>query len=506
MRARATIHKDFTIATVDKRVYGSFLEHMGRAVYTGVYEPGHETADKNGFRQDTLELVRGLDVPIVRYPGGNFVSAYNWEDGIGPRDERPTRLDLAWRTRETNQMGVNEFADWSKLANIEMMLAMNLGSRGLEDARNFLEYCNHPGGTYWSDLRKSHGYADPHDVRIWCLGNEMDGPWQVGHKTARDYGHLANEVSKAFKYFDQSLETIVCGSSNDKMQTYPEWEATVLEESYDSVDYISLHKYFGNEEQDTLNYFGRAMELDRYIVTIGGVIDYIKAKKRSKKDVKICFDEWNVWYHNRKEDDQRIKEWDWPVAPALLEEVYNFEDALLVASLLNVFIRRADRVKIACMAQLVNVIAPILTREGGPAWAQTIYYPLQFASKYGRGTALNVSVDGPTYDCDVSQDVPYLDTSAVLAEDGKSLNIFLINRHLDDDLTLDMALEGFGAASVIEHSELSGFKLDDRNTIEAPATVTPKKGSGVALQDGKLVGTLKPLSYHLIRISVDASA
>ena len=169
MRARATIHKDFTIATVDKRVYGSFLEHMGRAVYTGVYEPGHETADKNGFRQDTLELVRGLDVPIVRYPGGNFVSAYNWEDGIGPRDERPTRLDLAWRTRETNQMGVNEFADWAKLANTEMMLAMNLGSRGLEDARNFLEYCNHPGGTYWSDLRKSHGYADPHDVRILSL-------------------------------------------------------------------------------------------------------------------------------------------------------------------------------------------------------------------------------------------------------------------------------------------------------------------------------------------------
>lgn len=360
MRAKATLNREYTISSVDKRVYGSFLEHMGRAVYTGIYEPGHENADKDGFRTDVLDMVRDLDMPIVRYPGGNFVSAYRWEDGIGPREERPVRLDLAWRTRETNQVGVNEFADWAKLAGTEMMLAMNLGSRGLDDARNFLEYCNHPGGTYWSDLRAKHGYKEPHNVRIWCLGNEMDGPWQVGHKSAAEYGHLANEVSKAFKYFDKTLETVVCGSSNDKMKTYPEWEATVLEASYDSVDYISLHKYFGNEEQDTLNYYAKAIELDRYIVTIGGVIDYIKAKKRSKRDVKICFDEWNVWYHDRKEDGERIASWDWPEAPPLLEELYNLEDAIFVGSLLNVFIRRSDRVKIACMAQLVNVIAPIL--------------------------------------------------------------------------------------------------------------------------------------------------
>lgn len=506
MRVRATIHKDFTISTVDKRVYGSFLEHMGRAVYTGIYEPGHEMADENGFRRDVLDLVRDLDMPIVRYPGGNFVSAYNWEDGIGPRDQRPTRLDLAWRTRETNQVGINEFSDWAKLANTEMMLAVNLGSRGLSEARNFLEYCNHPGGTYWSDLRKSHGYADPHDVRIWCLGNEMDGPWQVGHKTARDYGHIANEVSKAFKYFDQSLETVVCGSSNDKMATYPEWEATVLEESYDSVDYISLHKYFGNEEKNTLNYFARAEELDRYIVTIGGVIDYIKAKKRSKKDVKICFDEWNVWYHDRANDDQRIKEWDWPEAPALLEEVYNFEDLLLVATLLNVFIRRSDRVKIACMAQLVNVIAPILTRADGPAWAQTIFYPLQYASKYGRGTALNVAIDGPTYDCDVANDVNYLDASAVLDADGSHLNLFVINRHLDTSLDLDLALEGLGEGKIAEHIEISGFDLEARNTVDAPDTVKPAAGQGLGLDEGHLVGALKPLSYHFVRISLKPGA
>lgn len=503
MQAKAIINRDFIISTVDKRVYGSFLEHMGRAVYTGIYEPGHKNADENGFRGDVLDYVRGLDMPIVRYPGGNFVSAYHWEDGIGPREDRPVRLDLAWRTRETNQMGVNEFSDWAKLANTEMMLAMNLGSRGLDDARNFLEYCNHPGGTYWSDLRAKHGYKDPHNVRIWCLGNELDGPWQVGHKSAAEYGHLANEVSKAFKYFDKTLETVACGSSNDKMKSYPEWEATVLDHAYDSVDYISLHKYFGNEENDTLNYFAKAIDLDRYIVTIGGVIDYIKAKKRSNRDVKICFDEWNVWYHDRKEDGERIASWNWPEAPALLEEIYNLEDALFVASLLNVFIRRSDRVKIACMAQLVNVIAPILTRTDGPAWRQTIYYPLQFASKYGRGTALNVATTGPTYDCEVAQDVPYLDISAVLQEGGKSIAVFALNRSLDQPLDIDLALQGFSGVTVKQHSVMAEDDLRIGNTVDHPDRVQPRKGSGLRVGDnGNLVGSLPPKSYHFILLSV----
>ncbi|WEX89815.1 alpha-N-arabinofuranosidase [Sinorhizobium garamanticum] len=506
MRAKATLNREYTISTVDKRVYGSFLEHMGRAVYTGIYEPGHEKADADGFRSDVLEMVRDLDMPIVRYPGGNFVSAYRWEDGIGPREERPVRLDLAWRTRETNQVGVNEFADWAKRAGTEMMLAMNLGSRGLDDARNFLEYCNHPGGTYWSDLRAKHGYKDPHNVRIWCLGNEMDGPWQVGHKSAAEYGHLANEVSKAFKYFDKTLETVVCGSSNDKMKTYPEWEATVLDASYDSVDYISLHKYFGNEEQDTLNYYAKAIDLDRYIVTIGGVIDYIKAKKRSKRDVKICFDEWNVWYHDRKQDGERIASWDWPEAPPLLEELYNLEDAIFVGSLLNVFIRRSDRVKIACMAQLVNVIAPILTKAGGPAWRQSIYYPLQYASKYGRGTALNVVASSPTYDCEVAQDVPYLDLSAVLQEDGKSLAIFAINRSIDEPLDLTIDLQGFKRAKVVQHQMLEGEDLKARNSVDDQSRIVPKAGKALAVDDaGTLVGTLPPRSYHFVLLSVESA-
>jgi len=286
------------------------------------------------------------------------------------------------------------------------------------------------------------------------------------------------------------------------MKTYPEWEATVLDHSYDSVDYISLHKYFGNEENDTLNYFAKAIDLDRYIVTIGGVIDYIKAKKRSRRDVKICFDEWNVWYHDRKEDGERIASWDWPEAPALLEEVYNLEDALFVASLLNVFIRRSDRVKIACMAQLVNVIAPILTRADGPAWRQTIYYPLQFASKHGRGTALNVSAKGPTYDCDVAQDVPYLDLSAVLQEDGETIALFALNRSLDQSLDLSVALQGFSSLSVKQHVTMSGEDLRAGNTVDNQNRVEPRAGSGLSVTEaGELAGRLPPKSYHFILLS-----
>jgi alpha-L-arabinofuranosidase len=287
------------------------------------------------------------------------------------------------------------------------------------------------------------------------------------------------------------------------MKSYPEWEATVLEASYDSVDYISLHKYFGNEEQDTLNYYAKAIELDRYIVTIGGVIDYIKAKKRSKRDVKICFDEWNVWYHDRKEDGERIASWDWPEAPPLLEELYNLEDAIFVGSLLNVFIRRSDRVKIACMAQLVNVIAPILTKAGGPAWRQSIYYPLQYASKYGRGTALTVAQSGPTYDCEVAQDVPYLDLSAVLHEDGKSIAVFAINRSLDEPLGLTLDLQGFKGAKIVEHQMLAGDDLKARNSVEDQNRIVPKAGRELAIDDaGTLVGSLPPSSYHFVLLSV----
>jgi|TARA_B110000971_G_scaffold56423_1_gene57450 alpha-N-arabinofuranosidase len=505
LKARGTIHRDFTISKIDNRLYSAFIEHMGRAIYNGIYEPGHPTANEHGFRKDVLELVRGLDIPAIRYPGGNFVSAYKWEDGIGPQEDRPVRLDLAWRSKETNQVGINEFANWSKEAGIDMMLAVNLGTRGIEEARNFVEYCNHPSGTYWSDLRRSHGVADPYGVKMWCLGNEMDGPWQIGHMEAKEYGRLADETSKAVKAFGNGIETVVCGSSNDQMPTYPDWERQVLEECYENVDYISLHKYFGNSSHDTLNYFAKIEETGRYIQSIGSVIDYVKAKKRAKNDIYICFDEWNVWYHNREEDNKNWNSWDWPEAPALLEEDYNLEDAIFVGGLLNEFIRRSDRVKIACIAQLVNVIAPIRTQTGGAAWATTIYYPYQFASLYGRGTALNVSVDGPRYNAKSEQDVNYLDVAAVLAPDGKSITVFAINRSLNEPMEMNLSLLGFGHLKLIDHQIMGGDYLQARvaNTFAEPNRIKPRKGSKLAVVDQAILGELPAFSYSVVRLSVE---
>nr|WP_111298275.1 alpha-N-arabinofuranosidase [Paracoccus saliphilus] len=506
MKAYAAVHRDFRISRIDDRLYAAFLEHMGRAIYSGIYEPGHPAADGQGFRQDVLQLVRDLNVPAIRYPGGNFVSAYDWKDGIGARAERPVRLDLAWRSLETNQIGINEFGDWARMAGIEMMLAVNLGTGTLQDAREFMEYTNHPAGTQWSDLRRTHGVEKPYNVKMWCLGNEMDGPWQVGHRTAHDYGRVADETSKALKAFDPSIETIVCGSSNDEMPTYPEWERVVLEECYENVDYISLHKYFGNNSRDTLNYFGKIEQTGRYIQAIGGTIDYVKAKKRAKNDVYICFDEWNVWYHQRAEDKARVKAWDWPEAPALLEETYNFEDALFVGGLLNEFIRRSDRVKIACIAQLVNVIAPIRAERGGPAWRQTIYWPYQMASLYGRGEALAVQVDAPTYDCRVADDVSYLDIAVTHDPKVHMLTVFVLNRHLNDTAELELDITGFSLRAVALHKVMEGHELRATNSPDAPDRIAPVDGAGAAVDGRQLRARLGPLSYHVIRLQLDETA
>lgn len=501
MKATATVHKDFTVARIDDRLYGAFLEHLGRAIYSGIHEPDHPTADANGMRGDVIDLVKELDVPVVRYPGGNFVSAYNWEDGIGPKEDRPVRLDLAWHTSDSNAVGIHEFADWCASVGTEMMLAVNLGSRGLDAARNFVEYVNHPGGSYWSDLRRKNGREEPWDVKLWCLGNEMDGPWQIGHKDAEEYGKLAAETAKAIRAFDSSLELIVCGSSHSDMPTYPDWEATVLEHTYEVVDYISLHMYFRNPEKHTGNFLALSHKLENYIEAVAGVIQYVKAKKRSKKDIYISFDEWNVWYHSLQQDRKILEGSDgWPHAPALLEDIYNFEDVLQVGLVLNTFIRRSDVVKIACIAQLVNVIAPIMTERGGDAWRQTIYYPYYFASRFGRGVALDVSVNSPGYDSDHYENVAYADVSAVHDDSQSTVTVFAVNRNPHEAVDLDLALQGFEGMRVIDHQVMTHADLEAVNTRDKPEEVAPRAGEDARMENGHLSASLPPYSYQMIRL------
>ena len=435
MKAKITLAKEFRIGDIDKRIYGSFIEHLGRAVYGGIYEPGHPTADENGFRQDVIDLVKKLNVPVVRYPGGNFVSGYNWEDGVGPVEKRPRRLDLAWNTTEPNTFGTNEFMEWCKKANTECMMAVNLGTRGPDEARNLVEYCNHKSGSYWSDLRRSHGVEEPHNIKLWCLGNEMDGPWQMGGKTAVEYGRTALEASKLMKWTSPGIETVLCGSSSRNMSTFGKWEAETLEIAYDSIDYVSLHQYYGNHDDDIQSFLARSLEVDDFIYSIICTCDYIKARKRSKKKINLSFDEWNVWYHSNNTPFEK-----WSEAPALLEDIYNFEDALLVGSLLITFLRHCDRVKIACLAQLVNVIAPIFTKQAAAFLSRQPISPLCICPTSAEVVRFFRSLTAPNMTARLSPTYPTLKQSQPMTKKMKKWQFSASTRVLTKTLFLTLIL------------------------------------------------------------------
>lgn len=493
MKAKITVAKELKAGNIDRRIFGSFIEHLGRAVYGGIYEPGHPLADEDGFRKDVIELINQLNVPVVRYPGGNFVSGYRWEDGIGPVESRPKRLDLAWGTTEPNLVGTNEFMKWCKKAGTSPMMAVNLGTRGPEDARRLVEYCNHPGGSALSDLRASHGYKEPWGVKLWCLGNEMDGPWQMGAKTALEYGRNALEASKLMKWTDSSIETVLCGSSSRQMNTFGDWEATTLDIAYDSIDYVSLHQYYGNHSKDTASFLAKSLEFDDFIYSVICICDYIKAKKRSKKTINLSFDEWNVWYHSNGTPFEK-----WSTAPAQLEDIYNFEDALLVACMLITLLRHADRVKIACLAQLVNVIAPIFTENGGGSFRQTIFYPFEQMSNYANGYAIRPIIESDKYDCKEFTDVPYLESVVSYDEEKGEMAVFCVNRSLDEEMQLDISLLDFEGYKPIVFDSMDGYGVNEENTFNCEKVCM--HSNPLPDSDGKYVtAKLKPLSFNVIR-------
>lgn len=496
MKANIRLNKTTLVGEVDKRVYGSFIEQLGRAVYGGIYEPKHPMADDQGFRQDVLDLVRALDVPIVRYPGGNFVSCYRWEDGVGSKDERPRRLDLAWRCIEPNEVGTDEFQEWAHRANTEVMMAVNLGTRGPEDAQRLVEYCNFPGGTALSDWRRKNGFEKPFDFKVWCLGNEMDGSWQIGAKTADEYGRIACETAKRMKIVDPSLELVACGSSGMGMATFGAWEQTVLRHTYDQVDYLSLHSYYGNWEKDTALFLAKSRELDSFIEGVVAICDAIKAERHSDKTMYLSLDEWNVWYRSMGSENRAER---WQVAPAIVEELYNFEDAIMLGCLLLAILRHVDRVKMACLAQLINVIAPIMTENGGSAWAQTIYYPFQHASRYGRGVVLRPLVESPTYDVQHLKDVPYVEALGVWNEEKGELTVFAVNRSETEGADLTIDLSEFPEYSFAEHITMAGFDKYAVNTAADPLAVTPSADGKTTVEGTTACAALQPLSWNVVR-------
>jgi alpha-N-arabinofuranosidase len=500
--ARIVADLDFPIGEIDRRLFGSFVEHIGRCVYTGLYEPGHPEADEHGFRKDVLALTRELGVTLVRYPGGNFLSGYNWEDGVGPADQRPKRLDLAWFSTEPNTFGTNEFMAWCRAAGADPFFCVNLGTRGGDDARRLLEYTNHAGGTELSELRRAHGYPEPHRIKLWGLGNEMDGPWQMGGKTAHEYGRLAKETAKLMRWVDPSVELAACGSSGREMATFGAWEYEVLEQCYEQVDYLSLHQYFTNFDGDDVEFLAAPDLMDRYIREVVAVCDAVGARHRSSKRIMLAFDEYNVWWKARPTGKLKKLE-NWPEAPAFNEEIYNFEDALVLGGALLALLNNADRVKIACLAQLVNVIAPIMTQPGGKAWRQTIFFPFADVANLARGVAVRQVVSSERFSSKTLGDLDYVLSSVCHDATTKRICVFVLSRQLTEAIDLTVDLRGVDGALHMESDRLlAGFDLKAVNSAEREAVRRSRNPSGTV--DGcTLTVNLPPASWSVFVLRYD---
>ena len=500
--ARVYLDTRRTIAPIDRNLFGSFLEHLGRAIYEGIYDPSSKLSDANGFRNDVMEEVRELGVPIVRYPGGNFVSGYNWLDGIGPKQERPRVLDKAWNAINTNQFGTDEFLLWCKMVGTNPLIGLNLGTGTPEQAAALVEYCNVEKGTRWSDLRRKNGTAEPYKVNHWCLGNEMDGPWQIGHMTATQYGLKAADAARQMRYVDPDLKLVACGSSGPFMPTYLEWDREVLEQCYEYVDALSLHRYFGNTEKETdkdsAKYLAQNLTMDKQIAETAAVCDMVRGHKRSPKKLWLSFDEWNVWYRERSGDAVNGHRQE---APHLLEEVYNLEDALLVGGLVNTLVRNADRVKLGCLAQLVNVIAPIMTNGGG-LFRQTIYYPYSWALHMAWGDALNVLAEAPEYEVSGMGKVPYLDVVATFSKEKGNASVFILNRDLEKAHQVDLVWEDTAPTRVISASVLTGSDLKAVNSFASPKTVVPTEFSKPSTSGGHTKFEVPARSYTVLQWAV----
>lgn len=501
---RAAFDPAEVIAVLDRRLFGGFVEHLGRHISDGIFEPGHVSADADGFRTDVIDLVRELGVSTIRYPGGNFVSGYNWEDGIGPRDARPRRLDLAWHATETNQVGLHEFSDWLEKVGSDLMLAVNLGTRGTAEALDLLEYANTSVDTTRTRERAANGRDRPFGVRMWCLGNEMDGFWQLGHRNATDYGKLAVRTARAMRQLDPSIQLVACGSSGRSMPTFGSWEREVLTHAFDDVDFISCHAYYEEHDGDAQEFLASAVDMALFIDEVVGIADEIAAERGSDKRILISFDEWNIWYLSRWQEQERTYTHDdWPVAPRQLEDQYNALDAVVFGDLLITLLQHADRVRSASLAQLVNVIAPIMTEPGGPAWRQTTFFPFSITSRLAGENVVRLSVEGGTFTSARFGEVAQMNAVATTGDDGAT--VFAVNRSLTRPDVLRIDIAALRTALGRDPRVVEGHLLHDddpyaANTLADPERVTVRVAS--AAIDGDILEiALPPVAWVAVRVA-----
>ncbi|NMA66863.1 MAG: alpha-N-arabinofuranosidase [Clostridiaceae bacterium] len=506
-KAKMVACKEFVKGSIDRRLFGTFLENIGSMIYNGIYQPGHPTADENDFRQDVIKLAKQIGITCVRFPGGNYISGYNWEDTIGPKDQRPTRLDLAWQSLEPNTFGLNEYIQWLEKVEAEPILTINLGTRGADEARNILEYCNFPGGSYYSDLRRSHGFEKPHNIRTWCLGNEMDGPWQICHRTADEYGRVLTETARVMRAFDPTLELVACGDSGTVFSWYPEYDRKVLEHAYDDIDYIALHKYIReakwyepkngvNEPAfDTPALLASPIEMDQHIETIVSACDYVKSVKRSNHDVMISYDEWNII----PDTDEEKTRTPWSTGEETGFKTFKLKHALTFSSMLLSLIRHADRVKIGCQSVFLHDM--IVSPKGGNPYLTATAYPFLEAVQYAKGVVLENAMECPLYDSGYFGDVPIIDSVTTYDEENDSVTIFAINR-CDDVVEFTGDLRGFGGdCRVTKHIVMDG-DLEIGNTIDNPTALVPREIKDDKVDNGMVKSYLTPYSWNVINVKI----
>ncbi len=498
---RLTLHPVFTIAPVDPRIFGGFLEHMGRCVYGGLYDPDSPQAGTDGLRRDVVAALRELRYTTVRYPGGNFASGYHWRDGVGR--ERPVRQELGWRSIEPNTFGTHEFMAACRALDWTPMLTVNLGTGTPEEARDWVEYCNRPTGTALTDERAANGDPAPFKVPLWCLGNELDGPWQMGAVPARDYAWRAQQAAKLMKRTDPEIELIACGTCSQGLPTYLDWDQTVLEVLGEHLDYLSIHKFavrnraleLGTPEA-TRDILSLPLGLEQFVRAVDATCRRVAAKQKRDEPVRLCVDEYNVWYRTLNAESQDGR---WTQAPPLLEEVYSLEDALVIAGYLNVFIRHADCVKLANLAQMVNVLGPLQTR-GDALLKQALFYVLRAYAQRRTGIALDGRLQGGTFDGSYGP-APRIDFSAIL--DGERLHVFLVNRSLDSTETLVLDTPGLPVRGLVSAELLTADHPSDCNSFEAPERVLPRDFDAVEIVDAQATLRLPPVSFVACTLQVE---
>ena len=489
------LHTHFQVGQVGPRIFGGFAEHLGRCIYGGLYDPDSSHADEDGFRTDVIAALRRLNMTTLRYPGGNFAQAYHWCDGVGPVEQRPVLRDPNWQHIEPNRFGTDECVKLCRKMGWTPMLTVNVGAGTPEEACNWVEYCNCPTGTKYADMRSANGSSEPHDVKLWCIGNEVDGPWEIGHVPPLQYAMQADQTAKMMKMADPAIELVFCGTCKVSLDTYMEWDRQVLEYLGDAVDYMSAHRYVTNHEDDTPGFLAVTNAIDKQIEDMDAVCRFVQAKRRSDKRAYLSVDEWGVWYRTSGQ-------FTWgrgKFAPAQYEEVYNLEDALVTAGFLNSFIRHADVVKIATLAQVVNVVAPIITR-GDDILIQSIFYPFEMFSNRAAGVSLRPSVSGPKYESAKYGEVHYIDSSATL--DGGRLSVFLTNRSLDESATVTVQLADRDLAALQSADLLTGDGPKSANSFEQPNLIQSRPFDDVQINAGRADITLPPLAVAAITFNL----